>query len=57
VAFAEEIKRVGRRYFVQTPNKAFPLEPHVMTPLVNSAEAVAAPAVPQLHALGMARST
>lgn len=34
-AFAEEIKRVGRRYFVQTPNKAFPLEPHVMTPLVN----------------------
>jgi hypothetical protein len=34
-AFAEEIKRVGRRYFVQTPNKAFSLEPHVMTPLVN----------------------
>ena len=34
-AFAEEIKRVGRRYFVQTPNRAFPLEPHVMMPLVN----------------------
>lgn len=34
-AFAEEIKRAGRRYFVQTPNRAFPLEPHVMMPLVN----------------------
>ncbi len=33
--FAKEIQRVGRRYFVQTPNKAFPFEPHVLTPLVN----------------------
>lgn len=34
-AFAAEIRRVGKRYFVQTPNKAFPFEPHVLTPLVN----------------------
>jgi SAM-dependent methyltransferase len=34
-AFAAEIQRVGRQHFVQTPNKAFPLEPHVLTPLVN----------------------
>jgi hypothetical protein len=29
---AEEIRRVGRRYFVQTPNKRFPLEPHFLVP-------------------------
>ena len=34
-AFAAEITRVAKRYFVQTPNKAFPFEPHVLTPLVN----------------------
>jgi SAM-dependent methyltransferase len=34
-SFAKEIQRVGRRYFVQTPNSAFPFEPHVLTPLVN----------------------
>ena len=33
--FAKEIQRVGRRYFVQTPNRAFPFEPQVLTPLVN----------------------
>jgi SAM-dependent methyltransferase len=33
-AFACEIGRVGRRYFVQTPNRNFPIEPHFMTPLV-----------------------
>ena len=32
--FAREIGRVGRRYFVQTPNRNFPIEPHFMTPLV-----------------------
>lgn len=35
LAFANEIQRVGRAYFVQTPNKVFPMEPHVMTPIVN----------------------
>jgi Methyltransferase domain len=29
---AEEIRRVGKRYFVQTPNKRFPLEPHFLVP-------------------------
>jgi len=29
---AGEIMRAGRRYFVQTPNKRFPLEPHFLFP-------------------------
>jgi len=29
---AKEIARVGRRYFVQTPNRHFPLEPHFLFP-------------------------
>ena len=29
---ANEIKRVGKRYFVQTPNRNFPLEPHFFFP-------------------------
>lgn len=30
---ADEIRRVGRAYWVQTPNKWFPIEPHYMLPL------------------------
>jgi len=30
---AAEIKRVGQRYFLQTPNKYFPVEPHFLIPL------------------------
>lgn len=29
---ANEIKRVGKRYFVQTPNLYFPIEPHFVFP-------------------------
>lgn len=30
---AEEIKRVGKRYFIQTPNFYFPIEPHFLFPM------------------------
>ena len=33
-AFAEEIRRVGRQYFVQTPYRHFPLESHSWLPLL-----------------------
>lgn len=32
--FAREIGRVGRRYFVQTPHRAFPIEAHTWLPFV-----------------------
>ena len=32
VKFANEISRVSEKYFVQTPNYWFPIEPHFMTP-------------------------
>jgi hypothetical protein len=33
--FAEEITRVGRAYWVQTPNRIFPVEPHLLTPFLH----------------------
>ena len=29
---ADEVKRVGQRYFIQTPNKHFVMEPHFLVP-------------------------
>ena len=31
-AMAQEVARVGISYFVQTPNRSFPLEPHFLVP-------------------------
>jgi hypothetical protein len=33
--FAAEVTRVGRRYWVQTPNRYFPIETHLLTPLLH----------------------
>jgi SAM-dependent methyltransferase len=33
--FAAEIARVGKRYWVQTPNRHFPIEHHLWTPFVH----------------------
>ncbi|MBZ5637052.1 MAG: class I SAM-dependent methyltransferase [Acidobacteriia bacterium] len=32
VSFANEIRRVSQGYFVQTPNRYFPIEPHFLVP-------------------------
>lgn len=30
--FADEVRRVGKSYWIQTPNKMFPIEPHFLFP-------------------------
>lgn len=33
--FAREVSRAGRAYWVQTPNRYFPIETHLLTPFVH----------------------
>ena len=35
VKFANEIRRTGKRYWVQTPNRWFFMEPHLVTPFIH----------------------
>lgn len=34
-AFAREAMRVGKAYWIQTPNKWFPVEPHLLCPFIH----------------------
>ena len=54
-AMAREIARVGRAYWVQTPNRRFPVEPHTLTPGFHFLPAMLAGSLgSELHHLGLA---
>jgi hypothetical protein len=49
---ATEVKRVGRRYYVQTPNRYFPIEPHFVFPLFQFLPVAARASLVQRFSLG-----
>lgn len=52
---ADEVRRVGDRYFVQTPNRRFPIEPHFMFPGFQYLPVTARVALVRRFALGYHR--
>ena len=52
VKMANEIQRVGKRYFVQTPNRFFPIEPHFHVPFFQFMPLALRIYLLQHHALG-----
>ena len=50
--FADEVARVSKRYFVQTPNRYFPIEPHYQLPLFQFLPKGARKALNKRFALG-----
>lgn len=57
IAFAEEIRRVGQAYYVQTPNFWFPVDPHNALPLLHWLPDAVRLAMETRFNLGLARRT
>jgi hypothetical protein len=57
IAFADEVRRVGRAYYVQTPNFWFPIDPHNAVPLLHWLPDVVRFALETRFNLGLQRRT
>ena len=49
---ANELRRIGKRYYVQTPHKYFPVEPHYVVPMFQFLPIGARASLVQRFALG-----